>query len=155
MKLLSSSVQETIQIGICLGRQLKRGDVIAFTGNLAAGKTSLTKGIAESLGIEEEVTSPTFTILSEYEGRIPLYHFDLYRLSSFDDFLDLGGDEYMSGDGVCVIEWSEKIFKHLPQKRIVININLLSDDKREITISNCPTSYLEEISNLPLASLYN
>lgn len=153
MKLLSNCTEQTIQIGISLGKQLKQGDIIAFTGNLAAGKTYLTKGIAQALKIEEEVTSPTFTVLSEYDGSLPLYHFDLYRLSSYNDFLDLGGDEYLSSDGVCVIEWSEKIVKYLPKKTIFVDIKVLSDEMREITIDNCPNTYLEEIGKMQFISL--
>lgn len=138
MKFVTRSAEETFAVASSLAKSLKKGDVIAFTGALGAGKTCFTKGLAAGLDVEDDVTSPTFTILYEYFGRLPLYHFDLYRLSSFDDFLDIGGDEYLNGDGVCVIEWSEKIATDLPKNTIQIDIDVLEDDDRQITISNCP-----------------
>ncbi len=148
MQFISKSQDETVKIGRGLGESLHSGDVIAFTGKLAAGKTCFTKGIAKGLDIKEEITSPTFTILSEYYGRLPLYHFDLYRLDSFEDFLDIAGDEYLYGDGVCVIEWSEKILDNLPKKTIKIDIELMKNDFRKILIENCPKTYLSKIELL-------
>lgn len=127
-----------MELGKTLGKSLKAGDVVAFTGTLAAGKTYFTKGIALALQIEEEVTSPTFTIVYEYYGSLSLYHFDLYRLTSYEDFLDMGGEEYLYGDGVCVIEWSEKILKELPKNTIFVDIQIKDDEMREININNCP-----------------
>ncbi len=138
MQFITHSSEKTIKLGEVLGKNLKAGDVVAFTGTLAAGKTYFTKGIALALQIEEEVTSPTFTIVSEYYGSLPLYHFDLYRLSSYDDFSDMGGEEYLYGDGICVIEWSEKILKELPKNTIFVDIQINGENIREITISNCP-----------------
>jgi len=137
MKYLTTSVEQTIKIGRLLGDKLQKGDNIALTGTLAVGKTHFAKGIAQGLEIENEITSPTFTIISEYYGRLPLYHFDLYRLTSYDDFLDIGGDEYLSKDGVCLIEWSEKILTYLPKNTIIVSF-ILQDNGREITITNCP-----------------
>ena len=138
MTFITKSQEETQAIANRLGKQLKQKDVIAFEGHLGAGKTCFTKGLALGLDVEDDVTSPTFPILYEYFGRLPLYHFDLYRLSSFDDFLDIAGDEYLDGDGVCVIEWSEKISNHLPKNTIRINIEVVQHDERRITITNCP-----------------
>ena len=138
MQFITDSFEKTIKLGEVLGKNLKAGDVVAFTGTLAAGKTYFTKGIALALQIEEEVTSPTFTIVSEYYGSLPLYHFDLYRLSSYDDFSEMGGEEYLYGDGICVIEWSEKILKELPKNTIFVDIQINGENIREITISNCP-----------------
>ena len=138
MTFVTKSPEETLALAISLGSQLKKKDVIAFEGSLGAGKTCFTKGLALGLGVEDDVTSPTFTILYEYFGSLPLYHFDLYRLSSFDDFLDIAGDEYLDGDGVCVIEWSEKIANNLPDNTIYISIDVLENDDRCITITNCP-----------------
>ena len=140
MQFITNSSDETIKLGEDLGKNLKAGDVVAFTGTLAAGKTYFTKGIALALQIEEEVTSPTFTIVCEYYGSLPLYHFDLYRLTSYDDFYELGGEEYLYGKGVCVIEWSEKILKELPKNTIFVDIQIKDESKREITINNCPYS---------------
>ena len=138
MKFVTKSQEETLALASTLGGLLRKKDVIAFEGHLGAGKTCFTKGLGLGLGVEDEITSPTFTILYEYSGRLSLYHFDLYRLTSFDDFLDIAGDEYLDGDGVCVIEWSEKIAGHLPKKTIHISIEVLPNDERLITITNCP-----------------
>lgn len=132
------SEEETIELGKKIGLLLSRGDVIALDGTLAAGKTYFTKGLALGLGIEEEITSPTFTLMSEYYGRLPLYHFDVYRLSSAEDFLDMGGEEFLYGGGVCVIEWSGKIRSELPENTIFITIKITEEDgAREIEIKNC------------------
>lgn len=138
MQFITDSCEKTMELGKALGKSLKAGDVIAFTGTLAAGKTYFTKGIALALQIEEEVTSPTFTIVYEYYGSLSLYHFDLYRLISYEDFMDMGGEEYLYGDGVCVIEWSEKILKELPKNTIFVDIQIKDEEMREITINNCP-----------------
>ena len=91
-------------------------------GSLAAGKTTLTKGIAQALGVKDTITSPTFCIISEYEGKMPLYHMDVYRLEGAEDFINLGIDDMLYGDGVCLIEWSEKIMSELPKKTIILKI---------------------------------
>ena len=132
------TVEDTINFGRELGRLLNAGDVLALQGMLAAGKTQLTKGIAQGLDISEAVTSPTFTIISEYYGRLPLYHIDVYRLSSAEDFLDLGVEDMLYGRGVCIIEWSEKIMTELPVHTILIHIKPEEDTSRTITITNWP-----------------
>ena len=134
----TKTVEDTINFGQALGRLLNAGDVLALQGTLAAGKTQLTKGIAHGLDISEAVTSPTFTIISEYYGRLPLYHIDVYRLNSPDDFLDLGVEDMLYGQGICVIEWSEKIMSELPARTILIHINTEEDTSRTITITNWP-----------------
>ncbi|HOV63562.1 MAG TPA: tRNA (adenosine(37)-N6)-threonylcarbamoyltransferase complex ATPase subunit type 1 TsaE [Spirochaetia bacterium] len=106
--------EETISCGKDIGKRLFPGAVVALSGTLGAGKTTLVKGIAQALDIEEEVTSPSFTIISEYEGSLPLYHMDLYRIESIREFEDLGSDEMLGGKGICVIEWSEKVESVLP-----------------------------------------
>lgn len=105
-------------------------------GTLAAGKTTITKGIAASLGVQETVTSPTFTLISEYEGKMPLYHMDVYRLDSTEDFINLGTDDMIYGKGVSVIEWSEKIMEELPSSTIIIKLEAQSDGSRIISIEN-------------------
>lgn len=136
LELFSNSAEDTINIGKKIGSSLTKGTVIAFKGTLAAGKTTLTKGIAESLEIDEVITSPTFTLVSEYEGKLPLYHFDVYRLDTVEDFLNIGSEEMMYGDGVCAIEWSEKIESALPKDAIIIEIEILTPETRKITIKN-------------------
>jgi tRNA threonylcarbamoyladenosine biosynthesis protein TsaE len=107
-------------LGARIGRACAAGTVIALRGGLAAGKTTLAKGIARGLGIEEEITSPTFTLLNEYSGRLPFYHMDAYRLSGSEDFRALGSDEALYGEGVCAVEWSERVDDALPDDRTVI-----------------------------------
>ncbi len=135
MKIILKSQEETIEFGKKIGENLKSGAVVALDGDLAAGKTYLTKGIALGLGITEEVSSPTFTIISEYPGKYRLYHMDVYRLENSDDFLDIGGEDMLYGDGVCVIEWSKKIKDILPKNTIFIEITVNPDSSRSITVS--------------------
>lgn len=122
----TASSEETIALGKKIGERLRKGDVLAMQGTLGAGKTTITKGIAESLGIEETITSPTFCLISEYYGKMPLYHMDVYRLGGTEDFADLGTDDMIYGDGVCIIEWSEKIMSELPDSTIVVRIEKAS-----------------------------
>ncbi len=105
-------------------------------GTLAAGKTTITKGIAKALEINDTITSPTFCLISEYSGKIPLYHMDVYRLEGSDDFINLGTDDMIYGDGVSIIEWSEKIMDELPSKTIILKITPQDDGSRIIEINN-------------------
>ena len=120
--LKTHSVNETKELGRKLGRLLKAGDIVALDGDLGAGKTAMTGGIAEGMGINARISSPTFTIVNEYPGALTLYHFDTYRLTGEDDFLDSGLDEYFDAGGVCVIEWSNIIDGLLPENTIRIAI---------------------------------
>ena len=114
---------DTRELGLKLAEQAKAGDVIALVGDLGTGKTALTRYIAEGLGIKDTISSPTFTIVKEYKsGRMPLYHFDVYRLGASEEFYDIGGEEYLYGDGLCVIEWAEIIEDALPENTTVIRI---------------------------------
>lgn len=135
MEFTLKSQDETITLGKKFGEKLNKGDVVALDGTLAAGKTYFTKGIAQGLGIEDEITSPTFTIVSEYSGRLHLYHIDVYRLDGTEDFLDLGAEEMLYGTGVCVIEWSEKVKDILPKNTIYVKILINEDFSRKIIIS--------------------
>jgi len=105
-------------------------------GTLAAGKTTITKGIAKALEIEEDITSPTFTLISEYEGKLPLYHMDVYRLDSTEDFINLGTEDIIYGKGISIIEWSEKVMEALPKSTIILKLEAQTDDSRIISISN-------------------
>ena len=105
-------------------------------GTLAAGKTTITKGIASALGITDTITSPTFCLISEYYGRMPLYHMDVYRLDGREDFINLGTDDMLYGDGVCIIEWSEKIMEELPSNTIILKLTPQEDGSRIIEIEN-------------------
>jgi tRNA threonylcarbamoyladenosine biosynthesis protein TsaE len=106
--LRSESVERTHALGRALGQLARAGDVILLEGELGAGKTAFTQGIGQGLSVAATINSPTFTILKEYEGRLPLYHFDLYRLDEPDELYDLGFEDYFTGDGVCVVEWAER-----------------------------------------------
>lgn len=135
MTFYTESAEQTIGLGEKIGSFLRPGDIIALQGTLAAGKTTITKGIAHALGITEDITSPTFTLISVYEGRLPLYHMDVYRLEGSADFSDLGAEEMLYGNGICVIEWSEKIMDELPSRTIVIKLSA-ENEKRTVTIEN-------------------
>jgi len=114
----------TKKFGFALAQELKAGDVIALSGDLGTGKTALAKYIAEAFGVKEDVTSPTFTIIKEYKsGKLPLYHFDVYRLSCEEEVYELGFEEYFYGDGVCIIEWADKIKNMLPKGSTFIQIS--------------------------------
>lgn len=128
--------EETINLGKKIGSLLKKGDIIAMQGTLAAGKTTITKGIAQALGITDTITSPTFCLISEYYGSMPLYHFDVYRLDGTEDFINLGADDMLYGDGVSIIEWSEKIMEELPSNTIILRLTPQTDGSRLIEIEN-------------------
>lgn len=132
----TKTAEETIELGRKIGSLLKKGDIIAMQGTLAAGKTTITKGIAESLGVKDNITSPTFCLISEYEGKMPLYHMDVYRLDGAEDFAGLGTEDMLYGNGVSIIEWSEKIMSELPKKTIILKLEPQADGSRNITISN-------------------
>ena len=130
--------EETEALGAQLAGSLKAGDVVAFTGDLGAGKTAFTRGIARGLGVPGRVTSPTFTIVNEYEGgRLPLFHFDMYRLGSSDELFDIGWEDYLSRGGVCVVEWSEIVEDALEGNPIRVHIQRgEGDDERLISIEH-------------------
>ena len=135
-KVITKSAEETRELGKRIGAFLLPNDVLALTGDLGAGKTTLIQGIAEGLGVIDYVTSPTFIIINEYRGRLPLYHFDLYRLDNEGEIEDLAVEEYFTKAGVCVIEWAEKLYSLMPQKHETIEIKVISDNEREICISS-------------------
>ena len=137
MEIITNSPAETEDAGASLAARLEPGSVIAFTGDLGAGKTAFTRGLARGLGVTERVTSPTFTIVNEYEGgRLPLFHFDMYRLGSSDELFDIGWEDYLRRGGVCAVEWSENIEDALEEDAIRVDIRRgKHDDQRIITIS--------------------
>lgn len=140
MEVISNSPQETEALGQKLAAQLSPGDIIAFSGDLGSGKTAFTRGLAKGLGIEERVTSPTFTIVNEYEGgRLPLFHFDMYRLVSSDELFDIGWEDYLARGGVCAVEWSEIVDDALEDGVIRVDIRRgAEDNQRIITITGGP-----------------
>ena len=123
MQFLSHSTQETEAIGEELAQKLRGGDVLAFTGSLGMGKTAFTRGLARGLGCRGRVTSPTFTIVNEYEGgRLPLFHFDMYRLEDADSLFDIGWEDYLDRGGVCAVEWSEQVADALPEGTVYVTL---------------------------------
>ena len=135
MERYSASEQDTEALGRALVQRLQPGAVVAFTGDLGAGKTAFVRGMAQGLGIPQRVTSPTFAIVNEYEGgRLPLFHFDMYRLNSADDLFDIGWEDYLSRGGVCAVEWSENVMDALPEDTVWVRIAREGDTGRSITI---------------------
>ena len=134
MEFITNSPRETEAVGAALGRILKPFTVIAYRGDLGAGKTAFTRGLARGLGAAEPVTSPTYTIVNEYTtGRIPLFHFDMYRLRSSEDLFDIGWDDYLDRGGVCAVEWSENVADAL-EDPIFVTIHKTGEDSRRIVI---------------------
>ncbi len=140
MTYTTRSAAETERLGAALARHLSPGDVIAYRGDLGAGKTAFTRGLARGLGITDPVTSPTYTIVNEYpDGRLPLFHFDMYRIGDSEELFDLGWEDYLSRGGVCAVEWSENVWDAL-EHPIVISIEKdeSDEDLRHITITGGP-----------------
>ena len=135
MQFVSHSTQETEQFGEEVAKSLRGGDVLAFTGSLGMGKTAFTRGLARGLGCRGRVTSPTFTIVNEYDGKTPLFHFDMYRLGSSDELFDIGWDEYLARGGVCAVEWSERVSDALPDDTIYVDIARGEEDENTRTIT--------------------
>ena len=131
---LTRSADETERVGERLGRRLVPGEVVALSGELGAGKTCFIRGLARGLGVTQGVSSPTFVIVNQYTGRMPVFHIDAYRTESLTELLDIGFDEYVSGDSVTVIEWSDKLEPLLPTGAIRVRISGLGDEPRTIRI---------------------
>lgn len=145
MNYITHSPEETESVGEALGKVLKAGTVIAYKGDLGAGKTAFTRGLARGLGCKELVTSPTYTIVNEYlGGRLPLFHFDMYRLESSDDLFDIGWEDYLERGGVCAVEWSENV-EDAMENPLVITIEKLSDEERNIILEGA-----EDLADLSL-----
>ena len=134
MEFITNSPSETEALGTALGKILNPGTVIAYLGDLGAGKTAFTRGLAKGLGCTDLVTSPTYTIVNEYlSGRLPLFHFDMYRLHSSDDLFDIGWEDYLERGGVCAVEWSENVADAM-EDPITVRVEKLGDECRRITI---------------------
>ena len=136
MEYLSHSPEETEHIGEMLGRRLRPGTVVAYRGGLGMGKTAFTRGLARGLGCAGRVTSPTFTIVNEYDGATPLFHFDMYRLGISDELFDIGWEDYLTRGGVCAVEWSERVDDAMPADTLWVDIARGTDESdRIITIT--------------------
>jgi tRNA threonylcarbamoyladenosine biosynthesis protein TsaE len=146
MEFYTKSEQETENLGCALGKILKPGTVVAYYGDLGAGKTAFTRGLARGLGVHDRVTSPTYTIVNEYSGRIPLFHFDMYRLDSSEELFDIGWEDYLSRGGVLAVEWSERVEDALEDPIVVrLEKDPQEPDHRKITITGG-----EELADLSL-----
>lgn len=131
----SNSPEETLSIGEMIAKNLDPGDILCLNGDLGAGKTHLVKGISRGLGISEHlVNSPTFTLIHEYKGTIPVYHFDLYRVKDASELRDIGVDDYLYGDGVCIVEWPEVLENDLPENAVHVTIEKIDLSTRKLTI---------------------
>ncbi len=152
-ELVSHSPEETQQLGRRIGELAQGGDIFLLTGTLGAGKTCLTQGIAWGLDIKEYTLSPSFVLIRELHGRLPLYHIDLYRLDRIEEIADLGLDDYLYGNGVCVIEWAEKGLSILPLEHLLIQISYLGDSERLFQLKPSGRNYLKMAKQLikPLA----
>ncbi len=134
MEFITHSPEETEKIGEALAKSLQPGTILAYRGDLGAGKTAFTRGLARGLGCKETVTSPTYTIVNEYlGGRLPLFHFDMYRLASSDDLWDIGWEDYLDREGVCAVEWSENV-QDAMEGAITVTIEKLGENTRQIII---------------------
>ncbi len=135
MEYVTHSPEETRALGGRLADALRGGEVVAFTGDLGAGKTAFVSGMAEALGVEDRVTSPTFTIVNEYEGgRLPLFHFDMYRLGSADELFHIGWEDYLARNGVCAVEWSENVAEAIEPDAIRVSIRRGEDDNSRVIV---------------------
>ena len=148
LELTSHSPEQTQKFGVRIGELALPGDIFLLVGSLGTGKTCLTQGIAWGLGIKEYTMSPSFVIVRELYGRLPLYHIDLYRLDHLEEIVELGLDDYLYGNGVCVVEWAEKGLSVLPTEHLLIQIDYLSDTKRSFQLKPHGKRYLEITAQL-------
>ena len=153
LELISHSPEQTQKLGVRIGELSLPGDILLLVGALGTGKTCLTQGIAWGLGIKEYAVSPSFVIVRELHGRLPLYHIDLYRLDHVEEIVELGLDDYLYGSGVCVVEWAEKGLSVLPTEHLLIQISFLSDSERSFQLKPSGKRYLEILAQLKNLSL--
>jgi len=149
----TGSAERTRSVGSALGELAAAGDVILLVGPLGAGKTCLTQGIARGLGVAENVVSPTFVLLREYQGRLPLYHLDFYRLDSVEEISALGLEDYLFGPGVCVVEWAEKGLSALPREHLLIEVERAAASRRRLKLRPSGARYEEMLSHLESAGV--
>lgn len=143
----TKSEQQTINFGTSIGKKAFAGMLILLYGDLGSGKTHFTKGIAKGMNIKDTVSSPTYTILFEHSGDIPLYHFDLYRITDEDDFFEIGGYEYLNKNGVCILEWAERL-DWSEYDRMEVHINILDENEREIKLIPYGQQYEDWVNSL-------
>jgi tRNA threonylcarbamoyladenosine biosynthesis protein TsaE len=148
LEFISRSPEETQHLGIQLGKLAKAGDVVLLVGELGTGKTCLAQGIAWGLGIDDYTLSPSFVLIREYQGRLPLYHIDFYRIDSIEEVFDLGLDDYLYGEGVCVVEWAEKAFPVLPKEHLLVKLEHLGENERKLSLEPEGERYQQLLSEL-------
>ena len=148
LQLISHSPEQTQSLGKHLGKMAQAGDLYLLTGNLGSGKTCLTQGVAWGLGVEEYAFSPSFIIVREYHGRLPLYHIDLYRLDRIEEIVDLVLEEYFCGDGICVVEWADKGIDVLPRENLSIKLNYISTADRSLDVEANSERYVQLLESL-------
>lgn len=147
VKIYLDGEEQTKEIGYKLGKLLTPGSVICLIGDLGAGKTTMTQSLAKAIGVDDYITSPTFTIVNEYEGDMPLYHFDVYRIGSSEEMYDIGYDEYINSDGVCIIEWANLINDILPDEYLDIELSY-KDMGREMVLKPIGEKYKKIVEEL-------
>ena len=147
VKIYLDGEEQTKEIGYRLGKLLTPGSVICLIGDLGAGKTTMTQSLAKAIGVDDYITSPTFTIVNEYEGNMPLYHFDVYRIGSSEEMYDIGYDEYINSDGVCIIEWANLIEDILPEEYLHIELKY-KDMSREMILNPVGKRYEKLVEEL-------
>ena len=152
MRVVTNDEQQTHALGVALGQVARPNLVVALIGNLGAGKTRFVKAAAAGLGVPaEQINSPTFVLIHEYEGRLPIYHFDTYRLRDIDEFMELGADEYFTSNGVCFVEWADRVTDALPRDRLEVRITHTGTTQREFefrAMGSHSQSVLDDLSNL-------
>jgi tRNA threonylcarbamoyladenosine biosynthesis protein TsaE len=149
MQITTKNSQETIDLGKKIAKIIKKGDIIALSGNLGAGKTTFVKGVAQGLGVKQNsVNSPSFVLLKTYMGKLPLYHFDFYRIKKVKESYVMGIDEFMFADGVSLIEWADKIKKILPKQYLQIEFRFINENQRKIKLSARGKRYIDLIKKL-------
>ena len=151
LKLVSHSAEQTQRLGVQLGEFAQGGDIFLLTGNLGSGKTCLTQGIAWGLGVKGYASSPSFVLVREYHGRLPLYHMDFYRLDDIAEIVGLALEEYLNGEGICVIEWAEKGLDVLPGEHLLINMTYISENIRSVVLEPKSERYLKLLKSLELS----
>jgi tRNA threonylcarbamoyladenosine biosynthesis protein TsaE len=148
LEIISHSPEQTQKFGVRIGELAVPGDIFLLMGGLGAGKTCLTQGIAWGLDIEEYAVSPSFVVIRELHGRLPLYHIDFYRLDHLEEIAELGLDDYLYGNGVCVVEWAEKGLSLLPQEHLLIEMSYLADTERSLKLKPSGKRYRQIVAQL-------
>jgi tRNA threonylcarbamoyladenosine biosynthesis protein TsaE len=148
IELVSRSAEQTQQLGYYLGQMTQPGNVFLLSGNLGSGKTCLTQGIARGMDIKSTVTSPSFVLVREHYGRMPLYHIDLYRLDNIEEIVNLGLEQYFESNGLCVVEWAEKGISVFPMEHLLISLEYLAETERNIIMQADVNIYIQMLENL-------